>query len=54
MAALIFMLVWHFGKPIFVKRGITEKQRFSTVALAGVLVGVAIFVTTETSMWGGI
>ena len=51
MAALIFILVWHFGKPIFVKRGITEKQRFFTAALAGVLVEVAIFATTGTSMW---
>jgi uncharacterized membrane protein len=54
MAALIFILVWHFGKPIFVKRGITEKQRFFTAALAGVLVEVAIFATTGTSMWGRI
>ena len=50
MAALIFILVWHFGKPIFVKRGITEKQRFFTAALAGVLVEVAIFATTGTSI----
>ena len=35
MAALIFILVWHFGKPIFVKRGITEKQRFFTAAFWG-------------------
>ena len=54
MAALIFILVWHFGKPIFIKSGITEKQRFLTAALAGVLVEVAIFATTGTSMWGRI
>ena len=54
MAALIFILVWHFGKPIFVKRGITEKQRFFTAALAGAVVEVAIFATTGTSMWGRI
>ena len=54
MAALIFILVWHFGKPIFVKRGITEIQRFFTAALAGVVVEVAIFATTGTSMWGRI
>ena len=51
MAALIFILVWHFGKPIFVKRGITEKQRFFKAALAGVVVEVAVFATTGTSMW---
>ena len=45
MAALIFILVWHFGKPIFIKSGITKKQRFLTAALAGVLVEVAIFAT---------
>ena len=54
MAALIFILVWHFGKPIFVKRGITEKKRFFTAALVGVLVEVAVFATTRTSMWGRI
>ena len=54
MAALIFILVWHFGKPIFIKSGITKKQRFLTAALAGVLVEVAIFATTGTVMWGRI
>ena len=28
MAALIFILVWHFSKPIFVKRGIAGEQWF--------------------------
>ena len=54
MAALIFILVWHFGQPIFVKRGTTEKQQFFTAAVTGVLVEVAIFATTGTSMWGRI
>ena len=54
MAALIFILVWHFGQPIFVRRGITEKQRFFAAAVVGVLVEVAIFAITGTSMWGRI
>ena len=54
MAALIFILVWHFSQPIFVKRSITEKQRFFAAAVLGVLVEVAIFATTATSMWGRI
>ncbi len=51
MADLIFILVWHFGQPIFVKRGTTEKQQFFTTAVTGVLVEVAIFASTGTSMW---
>ena len=54
MAALDFILVWHFGQPIFVKRGVTDKQRFFAAALVGVLVEVAILATTGTSMWGRI
>ncbi len=54
MAALIFILVWHFGKPIFIKSGITKKQRVLTAALVRLLVGVAIFATTGTSIWGRI
>ena len=54
MATLIFILVWHFGQPTFVKRGVTDKQRFFAAALVGVLVEVAIFATTGTSMWGRI
>ena len=52
MAALIFILVWHFGQPIFVKRGFTDKHRFFAAAVVGVLVEVAIFATTGISMWG--
>ena len=52
MAALIFILVWHFGQPIFVKRGLSDRQRFFAGALVGALVEVAIFTTTGTSMWG--
>ena len=54
MAALMFILVWHFGQPTFVKRGVTDKQQFFAAALFGVIVEVAIFVTTGTSMWGRI
>ena len=54
MAALILILVWHFGQPIFVKRGVTDKQRFFAAALVGVLVEVAVFAITGTSMWGRI
>ena len=54
MAALIFILVWHFGQPIFVKRGTTEKQQCFTIAVTRVLVEVAIFASTGTSMWGRI
>tara|TARA_B100000989_G_C19377120_1_gene399939 strand:- start:172 stop:336 length:165 start_codon:yes stop_codon:yes gene_type:complete len=50
MAALIFILVWQYGQPISIKRSITDKQRFFTAALAGVLVEVAIFATILTSM----
>lgn len=52
MAALIFILVWHFGQPIFVKRSVSDKQRFFVAALVGVLAEVVIFATTGTSMWG--
>lgn len=54
MAALIFILVWHFGQPIFVKRGVSDRQRFFAAAAVGVLVEIAIFATTGTSMWGRI
>lgn len=52
MAALIFILAWHFGQPIFVKCGVTDRQRFFAAALVGALVEVAIFTTTGTSIWG--
>ena len=54
MAAMIFILVWHFGQPIFVKRGVSDRQRFFAAAAVGVLVEIAIFATTGTSMWGRI
>ena len=52
MAALIFVIVWYFGNPIFTKRGFSEKQRFFSALTAGVLFEVAIFAITGTTGYG--
>ena len=52
MGALIFVFVWHFGNPIFTKRGFTDKQRFFSAAAIGMLFEVAIFTITGTTAYG--
>ena len=52
MGALIFILVWHFGNPVFTKRGFSDKQRFLSAAAFGVLFEVAIFMITGTTAYG--
>ena len=52
MAALIFVIVWYFGNPIFTSRKFSEKQRFFAALIAGVLFEVAIFATTGTTGYG--
>ena len=52
MAAFIFVLVWHFGQPIFISRGFSAKQRFFTAAALGALFDVAIFAITGTTVYG--
>tara|TARA_B100001093_G_C26771247_1_gene990306 strand:+ start:927 stop:1097 length:171 start_codon:yes stop_codon:yes gene_type:complete len=52
VAAFIFILVWHFGQPIFVNRGFSDKQRFFASAAVGMLFDVAIFAATGTSVYG--
>ena len=52
MAAFIFVLVWHFGQPIFISRGFSAKQRFFTAAAVGALFDVAIFAIMGTSVYG--
>ena len=52
MAALIFVIVWYFGNPIFTNRGFCEKQRFFAALTAGVLLELAIFAITGTTGYG--
>ena len=52
MGALIFILVWHFGNPVFTNRGFTDKQRFFSAAAIGVLFEVVIFTITGTTAYG--
>ena len=52
MAALIFVIVWYFGNPIFSHRGFSEKQLFFSALTAGVLFEVAIFAITGTTGYG--
>ena len=52
MAALIFVIVWYFGHPIFTNLGFSEKQRFFSALIAGVLFEVAIFAITGTTGYG--
>ena len=52
MGALIFILVWHFGNPIFTNRGFTDKQRFFSAAAIGMLFEVAIFTMTGATAYG--
>tara|TARA_B100001057_G_scaffold247155_1_gene247553 strand:- start:750 stop:920 length:171 start_codon:yes stop_codon:yes gene_type:complete len=52
MAAFIFVLVWHFGQPIFISRGFSDKKRFFAAAASGALFDVAIFTITGTSVYG--
>lgn len=54
MGALIFIVIWHFGQPVFVKRGLNNQQRFLVSAAVGILFETAIFVTTNASMRGHI
>ena len=51
MGALIFILIWHFGQPVFIKRGLDNQQRFLASAAFGVLFEAAVFATTDASMW---
>ena len=52
MGALIFILVWHFGNPVFTSRGFGDKQRFFLAAAIGALFEVAIFAITGTTAYG--
>ena len=52
MAALIFVVFWYFGNPIFTNRGFSEKQRFFSALKAGGLFEVAIFAITGTTGYG--
>ena len=52
MAALIFVIIWYFGNPIFTNCGFSEKQRFFFALTAGALVEVAIFAITGTTGYG--
>ena len=52
MSALIFILVWHFGNPVFTNCGFNDKQRFFSAAAIGVLFEVAIFTITGTTAYG--
>ena len=52
MGALIFILVWHFGNPVFTSRGFSDKQRFFLAAAIGALFEVAIFAITGTTAYG--
>ena len=51
MGALIFILVWHFGNPVFTSRGFSDKQRFFSAAAIGALFEVAIFMITGTTVY---
>ena len=42
MAAFIFVLVWHFGQPIFISRGFSAKQRFFAAAASGALFDLSL------------
>ena len=52
MGALIFILVWHFGSPVFTNRGFSDKQRFYSAAAIGVLFEVTIFMITGKTAYG--
>jgi hypothetical protein len=52
VAALIFVIVWYFANPIFTDRGFSEKQRFFSALIAGVLFEVVIFAITGTTGYG--
>ena len=52
MGALIFILVWHFGNPVFTSRGFSDKQRFLSAAAIGALFEMAIFMITGTTAYG--
>jgi len=54
MGALFFIVIWHFGQPVFIKLGLNNRQRFFASAAVGVLFDTAIFATTNASMWGHI
>ena len=52
MGALIFILVWHFGNPVFTIRGFSDKQRFFSATAIGALFEVTIFMITGTTAYG--
>ena len=52
MGALLFILFWHFGNPVFTSRGFSDKQRFFSAAAIGALFEVAIFAITGTTAYG--
>ena len=52
MAALIFVVVWYVGNPIFTNRGFSEKQRFFSALIVGVFFDMAIFAITGTTGYG--
>ena len=52
VAALIFVIIWYFGNPIFTNHGFSEKQRFFSALKAGGLFEVAIFAITGTTGYG--
>ncbi len=49
MTAFVFILVYYFGKPIFVNFGVSDRNRFFTAVAIGLIFETTVFAITGTS-----
>ena len=48
MTALSFLFIFYLGKPVFVSRGISERYRFFTALILGLILETIVFSYTGT------
>ncbi len=49
MTALTFVFVYYLGKPLFVSRGISDRNRFFSALVLGLIIETLVFYNTGTS-----
>ena len=48
MTAFIFILIYYLGKPVFVKFGVTDRNRFFAALALGLIFETIVFSITGT------
>ena len=49
MTALVFIVVYYLGKPVFINLGVSDRNRFFMALMLGLMVETVVFAITGTS-----